>query len=385
MRKLLFFPAITLLLVACGADQDGPPDMPPPAVEVVTLASQAVTLTRELPGRTVASQVAEVRPQVSGIVRDRLFEEGSMVEQGQPLYQLDDRTYRADLASARASLQRARATLQAARLRADRTAELTKIDAVSAQQNEDAIAALHQAEADVAAAEAAVMRNDLNVQYARIQAPISGRIGTTAITEGALVTANQPQPLATVHQVDPMHVDLNAAVEELEALRREAAAAGSGNEAEGLPVTIVMPNGERYAHKGRVKAADLSVDPTTGSFTIRVVVPNPDGRLLPGMYVRAIAEIGVRQDALLAPQRGITRDARGRATAMVVQADGTVGQREVQVSRSIGDQWLVEGGLAAGDRVIVAGLQKIQPGIPVTATEAGAAVQAAPAGAGQEP
>jgi len=369
--------------------------MPPQAVEVVTLQVQPVTLTREVPGRTVASRVAEVRPQVTGIVRDRLFEEGSFVEEGDPLYQLDDRTYRAELASANASLKRAQATVEAARLRAARSSELAKIDAISAQENEDATAALRQAEADVASAQAAVQRNQLNVQYALIAAPISGRIGTSAVTEGALVTANQPEPLAVVHQLDPMHVDVSAAVEELEAFRREATAGGMKTAADGIPVTILLPNGERYPHPGRVKATDLSVDPTTGSFTLRVVVPNPDYALLTGMYVRAVAELGVRENAVLVPQRGITRDPRGNATAMVVQPDGTVAVRQVEVARTIGDQWLVEGGLQAGDRVIVSGLQKVQPGMQVTATEAertpaaatqaGTAPPAAAPGAGAQP
>lgn len=384
MRKLLIPIALSLLLAACGGDeQSGAPQMPPPAVEVVTLKAQPVTLTRELPGRTAASQTAEVRPQVSGIVRDRLFEEGSFVEDGQPLYQLDDRTYRAELASAQAALKRARATVEAARLRAERSAALAKIDAISAQENEDAIAALRQAEADVASAQAAVQRNQLNVQYARVTAPISGRIGTTNVTEGALVTANQAEPMAVVHQLDPMHVDINAAVDELEAFRGDVARRGL--DSEGIPVTVLLPDGSRYPHPGKVKAADLAVDPGTGSFTLRVVVPNPDLRLLPGMYVRTVAEVGVRQDALLAPQRGITRDPKGNATAMVVQPDGTVAVRQVQATRAIGDQWLVDGGLQPGDRVIVAGLQKVQPGVQVTATEAGAAPAAAqPAQGGGE-
>ena len=380
MRKLLIPMALLLALGACSADQDAAPPMPPPAVEVVTLTPQSVEITREVPGRTVASQVAEVRPQVTGIVRERLFQEGSFVEQGDALYQLDDRTYRADLASAQAALKRARATLDAARLRADRSAELAKIDAISTQENEDSIAALRQGEADVASAQAAVQRNQLNVQYARITAPISGRIGTSTVTVGALVTANQAEPMATIHQLDPMHVDVNAAVEELEAFR-EAVAGGMQSDPDGMPVRILLPNGRPHPHPGRVTATDLSVDPTTGSFTLRVVVPNPGQALLPGMYVRAVAEIGVRENALLVSQRGITRDPKGNATAMVVQADDTVAVRQVQVARTIGDQWLVEGGLQPGDRVIVAGLQKVQPGVQVQASEAGAAAPAtAPAG-----
>ena len=357
--------------------------MSPPAVDVVTLRAQPVTLTREVPGRTRASQIAEVRPQVSGIIRGRLFEEGSMVSAGQPLYQLDDATYRADLASAQAALKRAQATLNAARLRARRSAELARIDAISTQENEDAIAAEQQAAADVASARATVQRSALNVEYARIASPIDGRIGTSAVTVGALVTANQPEPLATVQQFDPMHVDISAPVEDLTEFRHEAAASGLQSDPGGMPVAVLLADGTRYAHEGRVQATDLSVDPATGSFTLRVVVPNPDMTLLPGMYVRAVADLGVRPDSVLVPQRGITRDPKGNATALVVGTDGTVEVREVRTARAIGDQWLVESGVQAGERVIVSGLQRVQPGIKVAATEAAPGASATVPATGQ--
>ncbi|HEX2138995.1 MAG TPA: efflux RND transporter periplasmic adaptor subunit [Woeseiaceae bacterium] len=371
-RRSLAAPLLlALLLTAC--DEEAPtPEMPPPQVTVVTLTEQPVRLTRELPGRTRAFLIAEVRPQVDGIVREQLFTEGSLVEAGQPLYQLDDSQYRAAFASAKASLARARATLEVARLNAERTAELVKTNVISRQERENAVAALHQAQADVAVAEAAVESNRVVLEYARITSPISGRIGKSSVTKGALVTANQQEPLATVQQFDPIFVDLTQSSSELLELRNDLSA-GRLTPTSEIPVTVLLENDQQYEHPGTFKFADVSVDPSTGSFSLRVLVSNPDHLLLPGMYVRAVTTPAVLQDAVLAPQQGITRDPKGNATAMVVAADGTVARREVSVSRTIGDQWLVKDGLAAGDRVVIAGLQKIQPGMPVVVTEAGAA------------
>jgi membrane fusion protein (multidrug efflux system) len=341
-------------------------------VTVVTLKQQPVTLTRELPGRSSAYLVAEVRPQVYGIVARRLFTEGGLVKAGEPLYQLDDATYRADDASARANLARAEATLLTAQLNARRSAELVKIDAVSKQDDENATAALRQAEADVKAAQAAAERTGVVLGYARITSPISGRIGKSTVTQGALVTANQAEPLATVQQLDPIYVDLTQSSAELLELRR-ALAAGTLKGASHLPVAILLEDGTRYEHDGKLAFSDVTVDPSTGSYALRVIVPNPERILLPGMYVRALVGNGVRRDALLVPQQGVTRDPKGNATAMVVGAGGKVELRPIRVSRTVGDQWLVEEGLAAGDKVIVEGLQKIRPGAPVQATEAGAA------------
>jgi membrane fusion protein, multidrug efflux system len=371
-RRSPFLPLLpALLLTACG-EQAPPPEMPPPQVTVVTLAERPVRLTRELPGRTRAFLIAEVRPQVDGIVKEQLFTEGSLVEAGQPLYQLDDSQYRAAFESARASLARAGAALEVARLNAERTAELVKTNVISRQERENAVAALHQAQADVAVAEAAVESSRVVLGYARITSPISGRIGKSSVTRGALVTANQEAPLATVQQFDPIFVDLAQSSSELLELRSDLSA-GRLTTTSDIPVTVLLENGQRYQHPGTFKFADVTVDPSTGSFALRVLVPNPDHLLMPGMYVRAVITPAVVQDAVLAPQQGITRDPKGNASAMVVAADGTVARREVSVSRTIGDQWLVKDGLAAGDRVVIAGLQKIQPGMPVVATEAGAA------------
>lgn len=379
-RRLVLLPlalALSAMLAACGGD-DAAQQPPPPEVAVVTLAPETTTLTRELPGRTTAFQIAEVRPQVSGIIERRLFTEGGMVEEGEPLYQLDDATYEAALASAQAQLARAEATVEAARLRAARTTELVRIDAVSRQDEENATAALRQAEADVKATRAAVQAAQVNVGFARITAPIDGRIGRSSVTQGALVTANQAQPLATVQQLDPIYVDLTQSATELLALRKELAA-GTLERNEDLPVTILLEDGTEFPHPGRLAFSEVSVDPSTGSYALRVVVDNPDGILMPGMYVNATIAGGVRQGAILVPQQGIARDPKGNTSAMVVNDEGVVEVRPVQVSRTVGDQWLVEGGLVAGDRVIVAGLQKIQPGIPVEVVEAGTAAAGEPA------
>lgn len=376
-RWILLLLALTLSLTlgACGGTQPAPPPHVS-AVTVVTLKSETVTLTRELPGRTSPFLIAEVRPQVNGIIERRLFTEGSLVKAGQPLYQIDDASYRADYGTAKANLARAQATLVAARLMAGRTAQLVKTSAISRQDHDNATAALRQAEADVTAARAALAGSGVTLGRSRITAPISGRIGRSSVTQGALVTANQAEALATVQQLDPIHVDLTQSSSELLELRKGLAAGTLGRNEE-LPVTIKLEDGTPYAHQGKLAFSEVSVDPSTGSFALRVVVNNPDHVLLPGMYVRAAIGNGVRQDAILVPQQGIIRDPKGGATAMVVDNDGKVEARQVEVSRTVGDKWLVESGLVAGERVIVEGLQKVKPGIPVQATEQ--SVEAKPA------
>ncbi|HEY9098243.1 MAG TPA: efflux RND transporter periplasmic adaptor subunit [Thiobacillus sp.] len=358
---------LAVALSACGGEE-APPQQAVTPVTVVTLKTAPVTLTRELPGRTSPYLVAEVRPQVSGIVKRRLFVEGGLVTAGQPLYQLDDAAARADASSAHAQLARAQATLKSAQLTAARTAQLAKIDAVSKQDNENAIAALHQAEADVGVARAAVQGRNVTLNYARITASISGRIGKSSVTQGALVTANQAEPLATVQQLNPIYVDLTQSSSELLQLRKSLAA-GTLESTKTLPVQILLEDGTPFSHLGKLAFSEVTVDPSTGSFALRVVVDNPDNILLPGMYVRAVVGNGVREDAILVPQQGIARDPKGSATAMVVGEDGKVAARQVKVSRTVGDQWLVEDGLVAGDRVIIEGLQKVKPGMPVQATE----------------
>ena len=360
-----------LILSGCGSPGVGDP-REPPAVHYSRLDRTSVSLTRELPGRTNAFLVAEVRPQVNGIVAKRLFTEGGLVTAGQPLYQLDDASYRAQANSARAQLARAEATANAARLSARRIGELAKVEAVSTQDNENAIAALKQAEADVGAARAALDAANVTLGYARITAPISGRIGKSSVTQGALVSAGQAEALATVQQLNPIYVDLTQSASELLQLRRELAS-GRLQDNQTLPVTILLDDGTEFDHKGTLEFSEVSVDPTTGSYALRVKVENPDQVLMPGMYVRAQVGSGVRENAILVPMQGIARDPKGDTSAMVVGKDDKVEVRQVKVSRSLGDKWLVEDGLKAGDKVIVEGLQKIQPGMPVQATEMGAA------------
>lgn len=376
-RGLPFLFLAAAMLSACS--KPGPPPAPPAvAVTVVTLHPEPLTLTRELPGRTTPFLVAEVRPQMTGIVQSRLFTEGGRVEAGQSLYQLDDASYRAETDSARAALARAEASRESARLKARRADELIKIHAISTQDHDNAVAALREAEADIGVAKAALQQTQVRLGYSRVTAPISGRIGKSTVTPGALVTANQAEPLATIQQLDPIHVDLSQSSVELLALRKSLGD-GDVRGARDIPVTILLEDGSRYEHEGKLTFADVSVDPGTGSFSLRVVVPNPQQMLLPGMYVRAVVGSGRLEQALLAPQQGITRDPKGQATAMVVGADGKVESRVVEVARTVGDRWLVTSGLQAGERIIVEGLQKVRPGARVNASEA--AVQAMPPGA----
>ena len=361
--------SITLLtLSACGGGAHGPGGMPPSEVTVVTLKTAPVALQRELPGLVSARQVAEVRPQVGGIVKRVLFREGGQVGAGQGLYELDDAVYKVALRSAEAARMRAEAGLETARRSADRGTELIKAHMISVQDNDNLQSALHQAEADLATAQAAADSARITVEYAHIRAPISGRIGKSAVTAGALVVANQPDPLARVQQLETVYVDLTQSSGEWLQLQQELAAGGKGSGQS--EVHITLEDGSAYPVAGQLQFSDVSVEPGTGSFLLRVLVPNPKALLLPGMYVRATIVEGVLPNGLLAPQRGITRDPKGNATAMVVGADNKVELRNVTTARAVGDQWMIASGLAAGDRVIVEGLQKIQPGMPVQAAEA---------------
>ena len=372
--------AVVTLLVGCSPSESAaPPAMPgSAAVTVVTLTSRPLTLTRELPGRITPLQIAELRPQVTGIVREVLFTEGGMVEAGQPLYQLDDARYRADFNSAKAALNRAQAALDIARLNAGRSAQLVEKGTVSKSENDNSAARLKQAEADVAVAAAGLASSEVMLGYTRITAPISGRIGKSAVTQGALVTANQDELLATIQKLDPVYVDLNQSASELLALREELKEGTLSTTAD-IPVTIQLENNSVYPQPGKLKFAEVTVDPSTGSYMLRVEVPNAENILLPGMYVRAVVSAGQRENAVLVPQQGITRDPKGNATAMVVGADGKAEMRTVIVSRALVDQWLVESGLAAGDQVIIEGLQKVRPGMSLQITQAGATTEPQPA------
>lgn len=356
-----------VMLSGCSGEQAAGPGQqgrPAPEVTVVTLKPETVTLRRELPGRAHASVVAEVRPQVSGIIREQLFEEGGTVEEGQALYQLEDGIYRADLQSAEAAMARARAGVEVARARAERADELVKTKSISQQDYDDIKAGLLQAQAELRVAQAALNSARIYRDYSRISAPISGQIGKSAVTRGALVTTNQPQPLATIQQLDPLFVELNQPSSELLELRR-AVTTGKLTRAGQIPVTLMLEDGSPYEHEGTLAFSEMTVDPSTGSVSLRVVVPNPDHLLLPGMYLRAQVATGTREQALLVPQQAVQRDPKGNTRVMLVGAEDLVEVRPVKVSRTVDGQWLVEEGLAEGERVITEGLQKIRPGAPV--------------------
>jgi membrane fusion protein (multidrug efflux system) len=340
--------------------------MPPADVGVVTVKVEQVTLQTELAGRTAASLTADLRPQVSGIIKQRTFEEGAQVKAGQVLYQIDAAMYRASYDQAAADLASARASLEAATTKSERYAALAKIEGVSKQEADDARAALQLATAGVAQRQAALQAARINLDYTSIKAPISGRIGKSAVTAGALVTAGQPEPLATIRALDPIFVDLT---ESSEARLRLRAQLGAGTVSAGSTnVKLKLGDGSTYAHDGTLEFTEVAVDAATGTVTLRAKFPNPDGLLLPGMYVRAVLDQAVAQQAILVPQQGITHDAKGNATAMVV-AGGKVEMRTLVADRVVGDRWLVERGLAPGDQVIVEGLNKIGPGMPAKATE----------------
>lgn len=360
-----------LALSACGQDEQkntASKQRPPAEVTVVTLQAKNVPLTSELPGRIVATRMAEVRPQVSGIVQQRLFDEGSQVAAGQQLYQIDAARYQAALTTAKASLTRAQASFDTADTQYRRYQALINDKAVSQLDFDNAKSAYLQAKAEVAVAEAAVQTADIDLAYTHVLAPISGRIGISNVSEGALVTAGQQSALATIHQLDPIYVDLAQPARELLNLRRQMAAGTLKRDTLGQ-VQLLMEDGSHYAHAGILQFSEMSVNASTGSVTVRALVPNPDNLLLPGLFVRAVLEEGVRENAVLVPQRGVTRNRQGQATALVVNQDNVVETRSLITGRSTGNQWLVESGLQTGDRVIIEGLQKTAPGATVIPLE----------------
>lgn len=358
---------LALQLSGCGdAGQPGQQQQQAPEVGFVTVKAKTITLNRELPGRTTAHQIAEVRPQVSGVIEKRLFDEGQQVEAGQPLYKIDSRTYQAAVATARAELSRAQATLKSNDLRAKRFKKLLDYKAVSQQEYDEAQAQLDENKAAVAAARANLQSAQINLDYAIIKAPISGRIGRSSVTAGALVTANQAQALATIRQLDPIYVDLTQSSNELRQLR-QAMQAGelqqvSDDEAR---ITLILEDGSAYNKPGALQFSEYAVDESTGSVTLRALFPNPDGELLPGMFVRGRLPEGQRENAILVPQKGITRDPTGQAFAMVIDSNNTVQKVKVETERAVKSQWLIASGLKDGDRLAVDGLQRIQPGMPV--------------------
>jgi len=397
-------------LIAAGCDRTTQSQPPPPLAEVatVTVSAQSVVLTKELPGRTSPYLVAEIRPQVSGLIQKRLFTEGSDIKAGQVLYQIDPSPYQAALDNAQANLiavrknadraraaleasiagvARQRATLDLARANRQRFEEAFKEKAVSASQRDQAVTeaevaeavllaaeaqvesdrkAIAAAQAAIGQAEAALKTARINLGYTKITAPISGRIGRSAVTVGAIVTGYQPSSLATIQQLDPIYVDVPQSTSELLRLRRNLKDGRLNHDGSNQKkVNLILEDGTAYPLEGTLQFRDVTVDPTTGSVILRVVVPNPEGVLLPGMFVRAVVKEGVSEQAILIPQQAVSRDPKGNPLALIVDAQGKVQQRMLTLDRAMGDQWLVATGLQTGDRVIVEGLQKVRPGASV--------------------
>ncbi|WP_294622091.1 efflux RND transporter periplasmic adaptor subunit [uncultured Bilophila sp.] len=358
----------SLPLMGCKDENTAAGPSAAPAVEVAVdvVTPQKVLYTTELAGRTSAFQIAEVRPQVSGIIQKRLFTEGTDVKAGDTLYQIDPATYKADLDSAKANLARAEANVAPARLKMQRFKDLVNISAVSKQEYEDAEAAYKQALADVGVNKAAVENARIRLDYTKVTSPISGRTGRSLVTPGALVTANQGNPLTTVQQLDPVYVDVTQSSTEVLRLKRALESGTLQRADEGhAAVRLLLEDGSEYAHSGTLQFTDVSVDESTGMVTLRAIFPNPEHDLMPGMYVRAILKEGVDEQAILLPQRALVRDAKGNATAYVVNAESKVEVRPLKVGRTQGNSWVVLDGLKAGDKVIVEGIQKIRPGAAV--------------------
>lgn len=363
-RKMLLVLGLSLLLAACDGQNAGAPAGAggEQEVGVVTLRGQPVTLSSELTGRVNATMTSDVRPQVDGIIKQRLFTEGAEVKAGQVLYQIDPASYQASYDQAAAQLKNAQATVQSTRLKSQRYAALVKENGVSKQDADDAKAAYLQAVASVAQYQAALETARINLGYTQVRAPIAGRIGISSVTPGALVTAGQSDALTTIRALDPIYVDLTQSSAQLLKLRRQQAALQRGAV---TPVAIKLEDGSPYAHAGKLELTEVAVDEATGSVTLRAVFPNPEHELLPGMYVHATVDNGVDPKAILAPQQGITRNAKGEATALVVDEQNKVAQRTVVAERVVGSNWLIGSGLNESDRLIVEGTSKVTIGAAV--------------------
>lgn len=378
--RLLVLTLAAAALTACSRDDAGKAAAQPREVGVLTLKQEKISFSTELPGRTAATVIAEIRPQVGGIVQKRLFTEGSQVKAGQVLYELDPAIYQAAYLSAQAGTRRAESALATARTVAKRNAELVKIDAISQQANEETQAAAQQAEADLAVAQAAEQSARINLGYTRIASPIAGWVSLSTVTPGALVTANQATALATVQQLGTMYVDVTQSSSELLRLKRELAAGRMQKVAtDSAPIKLLLEDGSRYPHDGRLTFSGVTVDAGTGSVTLRAVIPNPDRTLMPGMYVRAVLQEAVDEAAILVPQQAVTRAPDGSASTLVVGGDNKVAKRPITVGRAVAARWQVLGGLAAGDRVLVEGSQRARAGDTVKPVEVSAAILVAKA------
>ncbi|MDN6548841.1 efflux RND transporter periplasmic adaptor subunit [Obesumbacterium proteus] len=375
----------SLLLTGCNDENEQKGQQSAPEVGVVTLKAEPLNVTTELPGRTSAYRIAEVRPQVGGIILKRNFVEGSDIQAGSSLYQIDPATYQAAYDSARGDLAKAEAAANIAHLTVNRYKTLVGTKYISQQEYDTAVADARQADAAVTAAKAAVETARINLAYTKVTSPISGRIGKSSVTEGALVTSNQANALATVQQLDPIYVDVTQSSNDFLRLKEELANGTLEQEGGKAKAELVLENGQVYAQKGSLEFSDVTVDESTGSITIRAVFPNPKGDLLPGMFVRARLDEGIKNNALLVPQQGVTRNPRGEATVMLVGADNKVENRTVTAAQAIGDKWLVTDGLKSGDKVIVTGLQKVRPGVQVKVEEASAGNASTKDAAASEP
>ncbi|EGU39445.1 RND family efflux transporter MFP subunit [Vibrio ichthyoenteri ATCC 700023] len=367
-NKLRIASAIAAALWISGCDmssqaapQEGAQAVP---VSIIELKSQPQAITMELPGRSRAYMEAEVRPQVNGIVLERSFTEGSYVEQGQSLYQIDDATYKAALISTKAELKRAEAALASTGATAKRFKELLKTKAISQQDFDQAQAAYLEAQASVAVAKAAINNAEINLAYTKVAAPISGQIGKSSVTAGALLTANQGQALAKISQLDPINIDIAQSSTQMLRLKQRIAS-GQLHQPETAEVQLILEDGRVYQHKGSMKFAEVTVNESTGAVTLRAEFPNPDSMLLPGMFVRTIVTVGTDPTAILVPQKAISRNPRGEAVAMVVDVENKVEARIVTTAEAIDHQWLITSGLKEGDKIVVEGLQKIRPGAAV--------------------
>jgi membrane fusion protein (multidrug efflux system) len=361
---------IGMALAGCNSEKAAaPPPQPQAQVSVVVLRPQPVAISAELPGRVAASLVAEVRPQVGGLIKSRLFREGSEVRAGDLLYEIDPAPYQAALDSAVAALARAEAAVPSAQAKVDRYRDLIRQNAISKQDNDDAMAALAQAQADVASARASLDTARINLGFTRVTAPIGGRVDASTLTPGALVTASQTTALTTIRQLHPINVDVIQSSTNLLKFRSAVAEGRLRLTGPNVAVKLKLDTGTEYAQSGKLEFAEANIDATTGTFTVRAEFPNPDRLLLPGMFVRAVIQEGVAENSFLLPQRAVSRNTRGEATAKFVGADGKVEERVLATSRSVGNNWLVDQGVKDGERIIVEGSQLVRPGQTVTGNE----------------
>lgn len=357
----------TSVLTACSEQQaqQGEQQRQAPAVEVMTVAPQSVKISTQLPGRTSSYRVAQVRPQVSGVLLERNFEEGTYVEQGQQLYQIDPAIFQAEVTSAKAEVERAKAVLRSSELRYNRFKELVQENAVSQDEFDTAEATFYENKAAVALAEAQLKKTEINLNYTTVNAPISGVVGRSNFTEGALVTASQAEHLVTINQLDPIYVDISQSSKAFLMLKADIESGRIEANPDGNAPVRLNLNGLDYKHQGELLFSEVSVEEDTGAILLRAEFPNPENDLYPGMFMRAAVSEGTLNQALLVPQQAVTRDPRGRPYVMIVTEDNKVEQRLIETERAIGSDWLISSGIASGDRVVTAGLQNIQPGAEV--------------------